>query len=371
MGRWARWTVIVMAVVFLGGSLAEAARIKDLVSIEGVRDNQLVGYGLVIGLDGTGDDNGTIFTNQSLASMLQRLGITISPGDVDDMKAENVAAVMVTAVLPPFARAGSKLDVKISSIGNSESLRGGTLLMTPLKGPDGKVYAVAQGQVSVGGFSFGGAAGGGVQKNHPTVASISGGALIEREVPLDFADGGRFRMALQSPDFSTATRIVEALNTAFGPRTAQALDGGTLEVIVPPGFQTTPVAFLSRMEAIDVTPDTYARVILNERTGTVVMGEHVRVSTVAISHGNLSILIKERIGVSQPRAFGKGQTVAVPDTEVEVEEETRKLMVVPAGVSIGEVVQGLNAIGVAPSDLVAIFQAIKAAGALQADLQII
>ncbi len=370
MGKRTRPLGIAVVGFCLAVSLSEAARIKDLVSLEGVRDNQLVGYGLVIGLDGTGDDNATIFTNQSLASMLQRLGITISPGDVEDMKAENVAAVMVTAVLPPFARTGNKLDVKIASIGNAESLRGGTLLMTPLKGPDGKVYAVAQGQVSVGGFSFGGAAGGGVQKNHPTVATISGGALIEREVLLDFARDGGFRMALRSPDFSTANRIAEALNAAFGPGTAHAVDGGTLEVTVPPGYRSSPVAFLSRMEGIDVTPDTFARVILNERTGTVVMGEHVRVSTVAISHGNLSIQIKERIGVSQPSSFGKGRTVTIPDTEVAVEEETRKLMVVPAGVSIGDVVRGLNAIGVSPSDLVAIFQAIKAAGALQADLQI-
>ncbi|MDX1765310.1 MAG: flagellar basal body P-ring protein FlgI [bacterium] len=359
------------ALVLFVPALVQAARVKDLVQIDGVRDNQLIGYGLVIGLDGTGDDSSTIFTNQSLASMLQRLGITVNPADVEDMKAENVAAVMVTAILPPFARGGNKLDIKISSIGNAESLRGGTLLMTPLKGPDGQVYAVAQGEVSVGGFSFGGAAGGGIQKNHPTVGMIAGGALVERELAVDMLQQTRFRAALRSPDFSTATRIVEGINAAFGPRTATALDGGTLEITVPPGMVSNPVAFLARMEEITVDPDTYARVVLNERTGTVVMGEHVRISTVAISHGNLSIQIKERLGVSQPQPFGRGVTVAVPDSEVEVAEEDRKLMVVERGVSIGEVVQGLNSIGVSPADLIAIFQAIKAAGALQAELQII
>lgn len=361
------WVVLLL---WVPGFL-EAARVKDLVQIDGVRDNQLLGYGLVTGLDGTGDDSSTIFTNQSLASMLQRLGITVNPADVDDMKAENVAAVMVTAVLPPFARGGNKLDVKISSMGNAESLRGGTLLMTPLKGPDGQVYAVAQGEVSVGGFSFGGAGGGGVQKNHPTVGMIAGGALVEREVAVDVLQQTRFRAALRSPDFSTANRIVEGINAAFGPQTAVALDGGTLEIVIPPGMASNPVAFLSRVEEITVDPDSYARVVLNERTGTVVMGEHVRIATVAISHGNLSIQIKERLGVSQPQPFGRGVTVVVPDTEVEVAEEDRQLMVVESGVSIGEVVRGLNSIGVSPADLIAIFQAIKAAGALQAELQII
>ncbi len=361
-------SVLLLALMW---SPAEGVRIKDLVNIEGVRENQLIGYGLVTGLNGTGDDDATIFTNQSVASMLQRLGITISPSEIGDIDAENVAAVMVTAVLPPFARAGNKLDVKVSSIGNADSLRGGTLLMTPLKGPDGRVYAVAQGEVSVGGFSFGGAAGGGVQKNHPTVGMIAGGALIEREVPTEALKRNRFRIDLRSPDFSTAYRIVQAINQAFGPKTADAIDGGTLDLVTPAEFQGNPVAFLSRVEGIEVTPDSYARVVMNERTGTVVMGEHVRISTVAVSHGNLSIQIKERIGVSQPRAFAKGRTVTVPDTEVKVQEEKRRLMVVPQGVSIGEVVRGLNAIGVSPSDLIAIFQAIKAAGALQAELVII
>jgi flagellar P-ring protein precursor FlgI len=371
MDRLMKIACLWVLLLFFTPAVLFGARVKDLVNIEGVRDNQLIGYGLVIGLDGTGDDNSTIFTNQSLASMLQRLGITINPADVEDIKAENVAAAMVTAVLPPFSRTGNKLDVKISSIGNAESLRGGTLLLTPLKGPDGQVYAVAQGEISVGGFSFGGAAGGGVQKNHPTVGMIAGGALVEREVNVAVLQQPRFRAALRSPDFSTATRIVEGINAVFGADTAMALDGGTVEIAIPHGLESNPVAFLSRVEEVSVTPDSYARVVLNERTGTVVMGEHVRISTVAISHGNLSIQIKERIGVSQPRAFGQGRTVAVPDSDVDVTEEDGQLMVVPSGVSIGEVVQGLNAIGVSPSDLIAIFQAIKAAGALQAELRII
>ncbi|NOY52382.1 MAG: flagellar basal body P-ring protein FlgI [Deltaproteobacteria bacterium] len=362
--------ILLLGMLLLPG-FAFGARIKDLVNIEGVRDNQLLGYGLVIGLDGTGDDTSTIFTNQSLASMLQRLGVTVNPAKVKGIKAENVASVMVTTTLPPFARNGNRLDIKISSIGNASSLRGGTLLMTPLKGPDGKVYAVAQGEVSVGGFSFGGASGGGVQKNHPTVGVISGGALVEREVPMTVFHQGRIRAALRTADFCTANRIAKAVNQYFGAHTANALDGGTLEVMLPKDFQNNPVSFISRLEAIDVAPDTYARVVLNERTGTVVMGEHVRISTVAISHGNLSIEIKERVGVSQPRALASGKTVTVPDTTVKVSEEKRKLMLVPAGVSIGEVVRGLNSIGVSPSDLIAIFQAIKAAGALQAELKII
>ncbi len=370
MRRWLQYILIPMVLLIMAPGAPEAARIKDLINLRGVRDNQLIGYGLVTGLNGTGDDSSTIFTNQSLASMLQRLGITIRPDEIEDIKAENVAAVMVIATLPPFARVGNKLDIKLSSMGNSESLRGGTLLMTPLKGPDGHVYAVAQGEVSVGGFSFSGAGGGGVKKNHPTVGIIAGGALIEREVPLNILDEGRLRASLKSADFTTANRIVQAINRAMGENTATALDAGTLDIVVPLEFQKNLVGFLSRIESIDVTPDTYARVILNERTGTVVMGEHVRIATVAIAHGNLSIQIKERVGVSQPRSFGAGQTVVVQDTEIRVDEESRKLMVVPSGVSIGQVVKGLNSIGVSTSDLIAIFQAIKAAGALQAELQI-
>ena len=370
MGRKILGATAAVLLLLAGAGTGAAARIKDLVNLEGVRSNQLLGYGLVTGLNGTGDDDATVFTNQSLASMLQRLGVTIAPELIEDIKAENVAAVMVTAELPPFARAGNRLDVEVSSIGNAESLRGGTLLMTPLKGPDGRVYAVAQGEVSVGGYSFGGNAGGGAKKNHPTVGRIAGGALVEAEIPMALLDGGRIRAALRSPDFSTADRIVRAINAAAGAGTARALDAGTLEILLPPSARDDPVHFLSEIEGLEVRPDTYARVVLNERTGTVVMGENVRISTVAVSHGNLSIRIKERYGVSQPRALAQGRTVVVPDTEVRVKEEKRKLMVVPEGVSIGEVVQALNAIGVAPSDLIAIFQAIQAAGALQGELKI-
>jgi len=361
--------LIALILIFWPGNSPGSVRIKDIANIKGVRQNQLVGYGLVVGLDGTGDDDKTEFTYQSLVSMLKRMGIVV---DVQEVDVDNIAAVMVTANLPAYANVGSRTDVIVSSIGNADSLQGGTLLMTPLKAANGQVYAVAQGPVSIGGFSFAGAAGGGVQKNHPTVGQIPSGAIIEREVPVDLSRKRAIAITLNAPDFTTALRMADAVEKSLGlGGMVAAVDAGTVNVAIPDAYRKNIVAFLSRLENVSIQPDVVAKVILNERTGTVVMGEKVRISTVAISHGNLSIIIKEGFGVSQPLPFSEGETVVTPETELQVQEEKANLMVVPEGASIGDVVRGLNAIGVSPRDLIAIIQAIKAAGALQAELELI
>jgi flagellar P-ring protein precursor FlgI len=358
-------------IVLLASSLAEAARIKDIASIGGVRPNHLIGYGLVVGLDGSGDrgrgSGGKDFTIQSLVSMLERMGVTVDPKDV---KVRNVAAVMVTAQLLPFARPGSQIDVTVSSLGDSKSLQGGTLLLTPLRGMDGAVYAVAQGPISVGGFSAGGG-GARVQKNHPTVGLIPGGAMVERNVGGSLAHREQITISLHRPDFTTAQRVARGINSTTGSPIAQPVDSGTIAVEVPSSWPGGVVDFVARLESVDVTPDAVAKIILDERTGTIVMGEKVRISTVAISHGNLSIQVREQPFVSQPQPLSGGQTVVVPDTQITVEEEQRRLFVIEGGATIGELARALNAIGVTPRDLIAIFQAIKAAGALHAALEII
>ncbi len=357
----------VFLILLLGNS--EAARIKDISSIEGVRQNQLIGYGLVVGLDGTGDGDKAKFTIQSLVNMLEKMGITV---DGTKVKVDNVAGVVVTGNLPAFVRCGSKIDVVLSSLGDAESLQGGTLLLTPLKAPDGKIYAVAQGPVSLGGFSAGGSAGGGIQKNHPTVGRVPGGAMVEKELPLNFWQRDKISILLHYPDFTTALRTSRVINEVLGGRdgVARALDGGRIDIRVPDKFRDSVVDFVVKIENLEVSPDVVAKVILNERTGTVVMGENVRLSTIAVSHGNLSIEIKENSRVSQPLPFSQGKTTIIPDTEVTVEEEKSRLLVLEKGISIEEVVNALNAIGVSSRDLITIFQAIKKAGALQAELQI-
>lgn len=348
---------------------SSGARIKDISSLKGIRSNQLVGYGLVVGLNGTGDGTGPQFTKQSLVNMMERLGIhTLS----NKVKVDNVAGVMVTATLPPFARKGSKLDILVSSIGDAESLQGGTLLMTSLKGIDNKVYAVAQGPLLVGGFASSGASGGGVQKNHPTVARIPGGADIEREVPFDFNTLKNLTIALDYPDFTTALRVSNAINNEMKEITASPIDAGTIRVNIPEAYKNNMVALAASIEQINVKPDIEAKIILSERTGTVIMGEKVMISAIAIAHGNLSIEIKETKNVSQPAPFSEGETVVTPDSEVNVSEEKNKLLIVrPDSASLGSVVKALNAIGVSPRDLITVFQAIKASGALQAKLEII
>ncbi len=357
--------LVLWAVVLL--STADASRIKELAQIEGVRANQLVGYGLVVGLNGTGDSASTEFTVQSLANMMERLGVTVDP---EAVTVENVAAVMVTAELPAFARAGSSIDVTVSSIGDAENLAGGTLLMTPLKAGDGQVYAVAQGALVVGSLAFGGKAAK-VQKNHPTAGRIPGGAFVEREVPFVFGQDSALNYRLKDADFTTMSRMTAAVNSHFGGPYAKALDGGEMTVQIPKSYQNNIVAFVADLERLEVAPDTLARIVVNEKTGTIVMGENVRISTVAVSHGNLSLIISESEDVSQPAPFSEGETVVSPQTQVGVTEEDGELVVLQQGVSIGDVASALNAIGASPRDLIAIFQAIKAAGAMYADLVVL
>ncbi|MCK5009782.1 MAG: flagellar basal body P-ring protein FlgI [Deltaproteobacteria bacterium] len=345
-----------------------AARVKDIAGIKGARPNQLMGYGLVVGLNSTGDDDKTEFTFQSLTNMMKRMGIVIDKKKVD---LDNVAGVMVTATLPAFSKVGTRIDVVVSSMGNAKNLQGGTLLLTPLSAPDGNVYAVAQGPLSTGGFAAGGAAGGGVQKNHPTVGYIPGGAIVEKDLSLNLLEGNVISLNLNNPDFTTCLRLTRVINTGLGEELAQSVDAGTVEIKTPWEFQERLVEFISLVENLNIAPDTIAKVVLNERTGTVIMGKNVRISTVAVSHGNLSIIIKERERVSQPLPFSVGETVVTPDTEIAIKEEDSRLMVVPEGVNLREVVRGLNAIGVSPRDLISIFQAIRASGALQAELVII
>lgn len=342
-------------------------RIKDIADIEGVRQNQLVGYGLVVGLDGTGDSKDSIFTTQSISSMLEKMGMSIN---FKDIEVDNVAAVMVTANLPGFARAGSRLDAIVSSIGDAENLQGGILLLTPLKAINGQVYAVAQGPVSTGGFSAGGK-GGGVQKNFPTVGRVASGALIEREMKSDFAQKRSIDLTLHNPDFTTAFRVSKAINRALSDQMAETSDPGSIRVNVPAYYSGNIVEFVTLIEGLDVVPDIVARIVINERTGTIVMGNDVRISTVAIAHGNLSIEIKESENVSQPLPFSEGEAVVTPETEISVKEEKSRFFLVKSGASIAKLVKALNALGVSPRDLIAIFQAIKASGALQAELVII
>jgi len=349
---------------------AHAARIKDIADIKGVRQNQLVGYGLVIGLDGTGDSDAALFTIQSLTSLLEKMGVTVQPKDIDDV--ENVAAVMVTANLPPFASQGSRIDVLVSSIGDAENLQGGTLLYTPLKGADGKVYAIAQGPVSTGGFSVSGNSGDQVQKNFPTVGRVVGGALVENEIHSDFNQKDSLTLALHDPDFTTASRVAQAINRAFYSQLAQTENAGSIHVSVPDNYLGNTVQFVTMIESLGVTPDMVSKVVVNERTGTVIMGENVRIATIAIAHGNLSIQIDESQKVSQPLPFSRsGRTVVTPESDIVVQEGRNPIFLVESGVSIGDLVKALNALGVTPRDLIAIFQALKAAGALQAELEII
>ncbi len=367
--------MIVLTLVLVAGWIflipkVHAVRIKDIADIKGVRQNQLVGYGLVVGLEGTGDSDDSLFTIQSLASLLEKMGVTVQTKDIEDV--ENVAAVMVTAELPPFASQGSRIDVLVSSIGDAENLQGGTLLFTPLRAADGQTYAVAQGPVSTGGFAVSGNSGDQVQKNFPTVARVVGGALVEKEIHSDFNQKDSLTLALHEPDFTTAARVAQAINRAFYSQLARTENAGSIHVSVPENYLGDTVQFVTMIESLGVTPDTVSKVVVNERTGTVIMGENVRISTIAIAHGNLSIQIDESQNVSQPLPFSpRGQTVVTPESEIVVQEGKNPLFLVESGISIGEVVKALNALGVTPRDLIAIFQALKAAGALQAELEVI
>jgi len=345
---------------------ADAARIKELGYINGVRSNQLIGYGLVVGLNGTGDKSNTLFTFQSLANLLDKMGVKVDPRST---KVNNVAAVMVTADLPPFAKTGNKIDAVISSIGDAKSIEGGVLLLTQLKGADGEVYGMAQGPIVVGGFSAGGT-GASIQKNHPTVGRIVNGVSIEKEISYDHLKTETIVVSLKTPDFTNARKIVDRVNGLFAG-SAYARDGGTINITIPDELRPNPVKFLSILEGLEIRPDTIARIVVDEKTGTVIIGENVRISTVAISHGNISVQIKEDQKVSQPLPFSSGTTVATPDTQMKVEEEKGHFMVMEGGISIRELVNALNAIGVSTRDVIIILQTIKAAGALHADLEVI
>jgi len=358
--------VILLTLVFSSHNVL-GARIKDLIDIKGIRSNQLIGYGLVVGLDGTGDKSGTEFTVQSLANMMSQMGVYV---DKKKLKVKNVAAVIITAQMPPFARIGSRIDITVSSVGDAQSLAGGTLLLTPLHGVDGKVYAIAQGAIALGGIGAGGQSGTSITKNHLQTARVPGGATVECEIPVELDGKERLTLSLLNPDFTTAMRISNTINSFVGLKVAKAVDSGTLRLLIPSEMQMSVARYIADIETLQVTPDTVAKIVVNEKTGTVVIGENVRISTVAISHGNMSITVKEHEKVSQPGILSRGETVTVKDTDIQIEEENSEVILLPKSTTIGELVRALNAIGVTPRDMISIFQSIKAAGALQAELEI-
>ncbi|HME41974.1 MAG TPA: flagellar basal body P-ring protein FlgI [Syntrophorhabdales bacterium] len=362
------WQITIAAALasILLVSLAQAARIKDIAYINGLRPNQLIGYGLVVGLENTGDRVNTIFTIQSLTNMLEKMGIRVDPTTI---RVNNIAAVAVTADLPPFARIGNKIDVTVSSIGDARSLQGGTLLFAPLRGADGEVYAVAQGAVLLGGFVATGQAAQ-VQKNAVTTGRVVNGATIERELNYQAINADSVVVSLRSPDFTTVKRVSDRINEVFRGSTS-AKDGATVMINIPAEFKANPVAFISAVENLDVDPGTFSKIVVNERTGTVVIGENVRIQTVAVSHGNISIQIKEQPTVSQPLPFSQGQTVTTPSTKMKVEEEKGRFFVMDSGVTIRDLVTALNALGVSARDVITILQAVKAAGALHAELEVL
>lgn len=369
--RFLAFALTLLAAMFCAASGAQATRIKDLADIEGVRDNQLMGYGLVIGLNGTGDDiKKSVFTKQAIVNMIKRMGMALTDDVFKQMKTDNVAAVMVTAQLPPFARPGSAIDIQVSSIGDASSLSGGTLLMTPLKGPDGNTYAVAQGPLAVGGIAFGGKAAK-AQKNFPTSGMLAGGAIVERAVNFALPPSGELLYQLRDTDFTTASRMAEAINAHFGNGTAHSMDSRSVKVTKPAGLKGDLVNFISDLESIEVEPDRAAKIVVNERTGTIVMGQDVRIATVAVSHGNLNLVITEATNISQPNPLAGGTTATAPQTTINATEDAGNLVVLPMGVNLGEIARALNAIGATPRDLIAIFQAIKAAGALQGELVVL
>jgi len=348
-------------------SAGATSRIKDLANVEGVRQNQLIGYGLVVGLNGTGDTlNNIPFTKQSLTAMLERLGVNIRGQTI---RTGNVAAVMVTANLPAFGTQGTRIDVTVSAMGDSKSLQGGTLLVTPLLAADGNVYAVAQGSLAIGGFQAEGEAAK-ITRGVPTVGRIANGALIEREIEFTLNRLNQLRMALRNPDFTTAKRIAAAINDFLGVKTAEPIDPSTVQLSIPPEFKGNVVAFLTEIEQLQVEPDLAAKIVIDERSGIIVMGRDVRVATVAVAQGNLTVTISESPQVSQPNPLSRGRTTVTPNSRVGVTEDGKKFALVKDGVSLQQLVDGLNGLGIGPRDLIGILQAIKAAGAIQADIEV-
>ncbi|KFB78113.1 MAG: flagellar basal body P-ring protein FlgI [Candidatus Accumulibacter sp.] len=369
VGRGLWRTLILAALAGMLSAPVTAERIKDLASVQGVRNNQLIGYGLVVGLDGSGDQTTqTPFTTQSIINMLAQLGTTLPT--TQSLQLKNVAAVMVTANLPPFARVGQQIDITVSSMGNAKSLRGGTLLMTPLKGADGQIYAQAQGNLLVAGAGAA-AAGSKVVVNHLLAGRVVGGATVEREVPTALGQGPFVHYEMATTDFGTTQRVVEVINREIGPGTAQAVDGRLIRVLAPEEANSR-VAFLGRVEALEVRPtQTVAKVIINPRTGSVVMNQKVTIDSCAVAHGNLSVVVNSEQKVSQPNALAGGQTVTTTQSEIEIKQGGGSLIQLKAGVSLAEVVKAINALGAGPQDLLSILQSMKAAGALRADLEII
>lgn len=363
---------LLMLALIAATAAAVDVRIKDIARFQGYSDNQLVGFGLVIGLNGTGDGNQIRFTSQMIANFLNSSGIR---HDATQIRTRNAAAVMITATLPPFVRPGSKIDITVSAIGDATSLQGGTLVLSQLTAPNGEVYATAQGPIVVGGFAASGA-GASVTQNVPTSGIISNGAIVQREVPVNLQARQAMRLVLNEFDFTTAARVCGAINEKFGREIARSNDAGSVDMIVPLEYQGKVVDFIAAVEGVNVQTDEKAVVVINERTGTVVIGKDVRISTVAIAHGNLTISVSTQYLVSQPQPFAReGETVVVPDTEVTAEEQTGKsdsaVLMLPEGTNIGEIVRALNALGVTPRDIIAILQAMKAQGALKADLKVI
>ncbi len=364
-----RILALLMAVFVATPAMAQSSRVKDIATVQGVRTNQLVGYGLVVGLDGTGDQTTqTPFTVQSLTAMLTQLGVNVPPGTRLQLK--NVAAVMVTANLPPFAQAGQPLDVTVSSLGNARSLRGGTLLMTPLKGADGQIYAIAQGNLHVGGVGVQ-SSGSSRQVNHLAAGRIPGGATVERTVDSPFADTGTLRLELSTGDFSTARAVVDAINRQLGAGTARALDARVVELAAP-ADPSQRVGFMAMVESVEVTPAAApARIVVNARSGSVVMNQAVRLNPVAVAHGNLTVSVSATPQVSQPNALAQGQTVVTQQADVAISESGTNLVMLPGGAQLADVVKALNTLGASPQDLISILQALKAAGSLTAELEII
>jgi flagellar P-ring protein precursor FlgI len=358
--------VIPLLLLLASPALAAPVRVKELIDVQGVRENALFGYGLVVGLSGTGDSERVFFTSQSISGMLGRLGIRIDPKDV---RVRNVAAVMVTARLPGFARPGTRIDVNVSSIGNARSLAGGVLLVTPLTGPDGAVYALSQGPVQAGGFEVS-AAGSRIQKNQPTSGTVPGGGTVERAVAPDL-EKQPLLLGLRRPDFTTSTRIAAAVNKSLGSEDARALDPAAVEVKIPAAFKGRVVALLAQLEALEVDPDQRARIVVSERTGTIVAGQGVRIRPVAVAHGGLQITVSQTPFVSQPQPFSQGgRTVAGKQASVDARESTKAAVALPATTSVEDLVKALNLLGASPRDLIAVLQAMKAADAIDADLEV-
>lgn len=358
--------LILICLFILPVYVSASARIKDIAKVEGVRSNQLSGYGLVVGLNGTGDGTKSVETLQSIVNMLKGFGIAIS---MTQLQPKNVAAVMVTAQLPPFAKPGDTIDIAVSSLGDAKSLQGGILLQTPMKAGNGAIYAVGQGPLAVGGYSVGGG-GSSTQKNFPNVGLVPSGAIVEKEVPMPFVVDGELRLSLSQPDFTTATRISQSITQQFGS-IASATDPGTIVVNIPKEYENNIVGFVSVLEELPVYPDAIAKIVINERTATVVMGTNVTIDEVAVAQGGLTVTIGKTTSVSQPSPFSGGSTAVTNNTTVNAQEKPANIILLPAASRVGDVVSALNAVGATPQDIISILQAMKAAGALHAELQII